>query len=82
MEGGGCGVVEGEKPQSDDRKAFTTSDVVWKRSESPGSLMYAAEGDSLSHVSISPCPPLLYWTMALYTNGMRPSISLMREMGG
>lgn len=38
--------------------------------ESPGSLMYDADGEPKGAWS-----PVLYWTMALYTNGIKPSIA-------
>lgn len=63
---------EEENPQSDRRICISE---LANRPESPGSLMYEVEGDSQYHVlPREPCPPFLYCTIALYTNGIRPSI--------
>lgn len=60
------------KPQSG-RKRWTSE--AWSRPESPGSLMYEADGDSGNHVASGPWFPFLYCTIALYTNGINPSIN-------
>ena len=63
------GDEEVSKPQISDLKSWASD--TWKRPELLGSLMYGAEGEPRK----PPCPPFLYCVMALYTNGIRPSIS-------
>lgn len=65
------GREEADNPQSD-RKTVVSR--VEDPPESPGSLVYSAGDDSSSRVPITPWPPFLYCIIALYTNGIRPSM--------
>lgn len=57
-----------------------TASVVRNLPESPGSITYEDEGESLNDKER--CLPCLYWIIILYTNGIRPSIpvDLVRKM--